>query len=109
MHGKVIASNNYFDCDTVLVVLNDKLSDMYPDLDVDTAFEHADDILTNWDDEKQKFWQIYPPSEAKTPAVTSDDIITNILRVSAQAPDGEMCFLPVGSELSPEQTQRCAD
>jgi cell division protein FtsZ len=34
-------------CDTVLVVLNDKLSDMYPDLDVDTAFEHADDILTN--------------------------------------------------------------
>jgi cell division protein FtsZ len=34
-------------CDTVLVVLNDKLSEMYPDLDVDTAFEHADNILTN--------------------------------------------------------------
>ncbi len=34
-------------CDTVLVVLNDKLSDMYPDLDIDTAFEHADNILTN--------------------------------------------------------------
>ncbi len=34
-------------CDTVLVVLNDKLSEMYEDLDVDDAFEHADNILTN--------------------------------------------------------------
>jgi cell division protein FtsZ len=34
-------------CDTVLVVLNDKLSEMYVDLDIDQAFEHADDILTN--------------------------------------------------------------
>jgi cell division protein FtsZ len=34
-------------CDTVLVVLNDKLSEMYEDLDVDQAFEHADNILTN--------------------------------------------------------------
>jgi glutamate synthase (ferredoxin) len=75
-----------------------------------TASERADEILNNWKEEKEKFWQIYPPSEAKTAVVSNaDDIITNILRVSAQAPDGEMCFLPVGSGMSPEQTQRCAD
>jgi cell division protein FtsZ len=34
-------------CDTVLVILNDKLAEMYQDLDVDEAFEHADNILTN--------------------------------------------------------------
>jgi cell division protein FtsZ len=34
-------------CDTVLVILNDKLAEMYEDLDVDEAFEHADNILTN--------------------------------------------------------------
>jgi cell division protein FtsZ len=34
-------------CDTVLVVLNDKLIEMYSDLDIDTAFEHADNILTD--------------------------------------------------------------
>lgn len=74
-----------------------------------TDSERADEILSNWDEEKTKFWQIYPPSEAKTPAVSSEDIISNILRVSAQAPDGDMCFLPVGAKMSPEQTQRCAD
>ncbi len=34
-------------CDTVLVILNEKLAEMYEDLDVDEAFEHADNILTN--------------------------------------------------------------
>jgi glutamate synthase (ferredoxin) len=74
-----------------------------------TGSERADEILSNWDEEKAKFWQIYPPSEAKTPMVSSGDLIADVLRVSARAPDGEMCFLPVGGVMSPEQTQRCAD
>jgi glutamate synthase (ferredoxin) len=73
-----------------------------------TGSERADEILSNWDEEKDKFWQIYPPSEAKTPAVAVETGIVD-LRVSASAPDGEMCFLPVGGKMSPEQTQRCAD
>jgi hypothetical protein len=36
------------------------------------------------------------------------DVVQDLLRVSAAAPDGEMCFLPAG-DMSPEQTQRCAD
>jgi glutamate synthase (ferredoxin) len=74
-----------------------------------TGSKRADEILKNWDEAKEDFWQIYPPSEAKTAVVSGDDAVTRILRVSGYAPDGEMCFLPVGSELSPEQTQRCAD
>jgi glutamate synthase (ferredoxin) len=73
-----------------------------------TGSERADEILGNWDEEKDKFWQIYPPSESKTAMVTTVENITE-LRVSASAPDGEMCFLPVGGEMTPEQTQRCAD
>jgi cell division protein FtsZ len=34
-------------CDTVLVVLNDRLMEMYQDLDVDQAFDKADDVLAN--------------------------------------------------------------
>ncbi|MCY7353332.1 MAG: cell division protein FtsZ [Cytophagaceae bacterium] len=34
-------------CDTVLIVLNEKLLDIYLDMDVDTAFAHADDVLAN--------------------------------------------------------------
>jgi glutamate synthase (ferredoxin) len=74
-----------------------------------TGSERADDILGNWDTEKEKFWQIYPPSEAKTPYVSTSDLVADVLRVSAQAPDGDVCFVPIGSLLSPEQTQRCAD
>jgi glutamate synthase (ferredoxin) len=74
-----------------------------------TGSEKADEILNNWDDEKTKFWQIYPPSEANTALVKSTDVVTEPLRVSASAPAGEVCFLPVGGKLSPEQTQRCAD
>lgn len=73
-----------------------------------TGSERADEILSNWDEEVGKFWQIYPPSEAKTPMVKRDVEVVD-LRVSASAPDGEVCFLPVGGTLSPEQTQRCAD
>merc|ERR1712157_6708 len=73
-----------------------------------TGSERADEILSNWDEEKEKFWQIYPPSESKTAMVTNVETTTE-MRVSASAPDGDMCFLPVGSQLSPEQTQRCAD
>lgn len=74
-----------------------------------TGSEKADEILGNWDEEKGKFWQIYPPSESKT-AVVSDAVdATSVLRVSASAPDGDMCFLPVGAEMTAEQTQRCAD
>ena len=34
-------------CDTVVIVLNEKLLDIYLDMDVDTAFAHADDVLAN--------------------------------------------------------------
>jgi len=74
-----------------------------------TGSERADEILGNWEEEKGKFWQVYPPSESKTAAVSSDEDATAVLRVSASAPDGEMCFLPVGAEMSEAQTQRCAD
>ena len=74
-----------------------------------TGSEKADEILGNWEQEKGKFWQIYPPSESKTAVVTTADDATQVLRVSASAPDGEMCFLPVGAQMSEAQTQRCAD
>jgi glutamate synthase (ferredoxin) len=75
-----------------------------------TGSDRADDILSNWDEEKYKFWQIYPPSEAKSILVTSNaDLIADSLRVSAKAPSGDVCFLPAGGLLTPEQTQRCAD
>jgi len=74
-----------------------------------TGSERADEILGNWDEEKEKFWQIYPPSESKTAVVSAAEDATAILRVSASAPDGDMCFLPVGAEMSEAQTQRCAD
>jgi glutamate synthase (ferredoxin) len=73
-----------------------------------TGSERADEILSDWENEKTKFWQIYPPSESKSPIVTEGGEGTE-LRVSASAPDGDMCFLPFGGEMSPEQTQRCAD
>lgn len=74
-----------------------------------TGSEKADEILGNWDEEKSNFWQVYPPSESKTPMVTGVDEAATEMRVSASAPDGDMCFLPVGGEMTPEQTQRCAD
>lgn len=73
-----------------------------------TGSERADEILNNWDESKGMFWQIYPPSEKDTPMVSEKSFIEE-LRVSASAPDGDMCFLPVGGGMSPEQTQRCAD
>lgn len=73
-----------------------------------TGSEKAEAILNNWEKEVGKFWQIHPPSEENSPFVKKSDMIVE-LRVSASSPDGEMCFLPVGGQLSPEQTQRCAD
>lgn len=73
-----------------------------------TGSEKAEMILNDWETEKDKFWQVYPPSEANS-AIVKEDADTSILRVSASAPDGEMCFLPVGGQLSPDQTGRCAD
>uniref|UniRef100_A0A7S1YEJ1 glutamate synthase (ferredoxin) n=1 Tax=Grammatophora oceanica TaxID=210454 RepID=A0A7S1YEJ1_9STRA len=73
-----------------------------------TGSEKADEILNDWEDEVGKFWQIYPPSESNSPAVKEMEDI-EILRVSAAAPDGEVCFLEVGAQLSPDQTARCAD
>jgi len=64
-------------------------------------------LLDNWDVEVKKFWQVYPPSEAQNPVVTNTEF--EALRVSASAPDGEMCFLPAGTQLNEEQTARCAD
>ncbi len=73
-----------------------------------TGSEKAEAILNNWEKEVGKFRQIYPPSEENSPFVKKSNMIVE-LRVSAASPDGEMCFLPVGGQLSPEQTQRCAD
>uniref|UniRef100_A0A7S2WL87 glutamate synthase (ferredoxin) n=1 Tax=Eucampia antarctica TaxID=49252 RepID=A0A7S2WL87_9STRA len=75
-----------------------------------TGSEKAESILNNWEDEVGNFWQIYPPAESKSPMVIkTETVVDDTLRVSASAPDGEMCFLPIGGQLSPEQTQRCAD
>ena len=74
-----------------------------------TGSEKADFILSNWDTEKGKFWQVYPPSEASTPIVTNEANLIKDIRVSASAPDGEVCFLPVGGAMSPAQAGRCAD
>lgn len=76
-----------------------------------TGSERADSILSNWEEEKSKFWQIYPPSEANTRMVKdiSQEPSIDLMRVSARAPSGEMCFLPVGGVMTPEQGQRCAD
>jgi glutamate synthase (ferredoxin) len=71
-----------------------------------TGSEKAEDILNNWEGEIGKFWQVYPPSESKTPLVISD-AEDQILRVSASFPDAAICFLP--GSLNPEQTARCAD
>lgn len=73
-----------------------------------TGSEKAEELLNNWEDEVGKFWQVFPPSEAKSPLII-EDADSEALRVSASAPDGEMCFLAVGAQLSPEQTARCAD
>lgn len=74
-----------------------------------TGSEKAEDILNNWKDEVRKFWQVYPPSELNNPAVKKETLVEDTLRVSASAPDGALCFLPVGGELGAEQTSRCAD
>jgi glutamate synthase (ferredoxin) len=73
-----------------------------------TGSEKAEAILDNWDEEKAKFWQVYPPSEAQS-AVVSDSIIGETVKVSATAPSEELCYLPVGAGLNPDQTTRCAD
>jgi len=69
-----------------------------------TGSEKAEVILNNWETEVTKFWQVYPPSEAKTPFVTNEDASDMDLRVSASSLDDKMCFLPVGSEIT-----GCAD
>lgn len=77
-----------------------------------TGSEKAEKILNDWDNEVNKFWQVYPPSESNTPIVKVIDdkeVFRESLRVSASAPDGKLCFLPVGGEMSPDQTTRCAD
>lgn len=73
-----------------------------------TGSERAESILDNWDEEVQKFWQVYPPSEASSPVV-SDTIIGDAVKVSAIAPSEELCFLPVGAGMTQGQTSRCAD
>jgi glutamate synthase (ferredoxin) len=75
-----------------------------------TGSERADFILSNWAEEKEKFWQVYPPSESRTALVNADiNLLEDTLRISARAPTGEVCFLPAGGKLTPEQGQRCAD
>jgi glutamate synthase (ferredoxin) len=75
-----------------------------------TGSEKAEEILANWESELSNFWQVYPPSESESPLVKADIVSqVEVMRVSASAPAGEMCFLPVGGKLTPEQTARCAD
>mmetsp|Transcript_15929 Transcript_15929/g.24801 ORF Transcript_15929/g.24801 Transcript_15929/m.24801 type:complete len:1699 (-) Transcript_15929:113-5209(-) len=74
-----------------------------------TGSEKAEAILNNWDEELPKFWQVYPPSEANQPMVKQTEIVQDSLRISASAPDGDMCFLPVGGQMTAEQAARCAD
>jgi glutamate synthase (ferredoxin) len=74
-----------------------------------TGSEKAEAILNDWSNEVGKFWQIYPPAEANSRFVKNIESLADDLRVSASSPDGEMCFLPVGGQLNPDQTQRCAD
>jgi len=73
-----------------------------------TGSVKAKTILDNWADESGKFWQIYPPAEAESPVVKEVDGVDEF-RISAEAPDGAVCFLPVGGVLTPEQVARCAD
>ncbi|KAL7508201.1 hypothetical protein ACHAXN_005280 [Cyclotella atomus] len=73
-----------------------------------TGSEKANDILDNWDEEVGKFWQVYPPSEANN-AVVADSIIGETVKISATSPSQELCYLPVGASLTPDQTTRCAD
>ena len=71
-----------------------------------TGSEKAEKILDGWETEVGKFWQVFPPSESNTPVVKEVaivDVSNNI------APDGKMCFLPLGGSLTPEQVARCAD
>ena len=64
--------------------------------------------MDNWEEEKAKFWQVYPPSEAAS-AVVADSIVGEAVKVSAVAPSEDLCFLPVGAGLNADQTTRCAD
>ena len=73
-----------------------------------TGSERAEAILDNWEEEVGKFWQVFPPSES-TSSVVTETILGDVVRVSAIAPSEELCYLPVGAGLDPEQTQRCAD
>mmetsp|Transcript_49724 Transcript_49724/g.105715 ORF Transcript_49724/g.105715 Transcript_49724/m.105715 type:complete len:1674 (-) Transcript_49724:475-5496(-) len=73
-----------------------------------TGSEKAEGILDNWDEEVSKFWQVYPPSEASS-AVVADTILGDTIKVSAVAPSEDLCYLPVGAGLNPDQTTRCAD
>ena len=73
-----------------------------------TGSEKAEKILDNWDEEVGKFWQVYPPSEAQS-AVVAETIVEDTVKVSARAPAESLCFLPIGGDLNPDQTTRCAD
>jgi len=73
-----------------------------------TGSEKAEKILNNWDEELPTFWQVYPPSEAESSVVKEVETVDQ-MTISKEAPDGKVCFLPVGSKLNPEQTSRCAD
>merc|ERR1712070_55672 len=37
-----------------------------------TGSERADEILSNWETEKGKFWQVYPPSEANSAVISEE-------------------------------------
>ena len=61
-----------------------------------TGSEKAEMILDNWDEEVGKFWQVYPPSEP---------ILGETVKISATSPSQEICYLPVGGQMTPDQTK----
>merc|ERR1711862_283454 len=63
-----------------------------------TGSEKAEKILNDWENELPSFWQVYPPSEAESSVVKEVEIVDQ-KSISKEAPDGKVCFLPVGSKI----------
>jgi glutamate synthase (ferredoxin) len=61
-------------------------------------------ILSNWDLEVQKFWQVYPPSEAKTSFVSSSQLISNAQRAQSSVHIANVLSSGSDSQISANQT-----
>ena len=65
-----------------------------------TSSPRAKEILANWEKSVEDFWQIYPPSEASSPLVSSELEEMEGLRHSASSVDGKECFLTYETDTS---------